>query len=390
MKYSAVPRLFKLLVPLAIPVVVLLVLFDEALFSPLKFFPPSDGAPFFKADFTQTLLNAHWGSWSFRALGGGHGGIAINPVTFLLGSTLPPLAYHVGRYMLDVLLLWVGAAYLLRGRRLRGIGVYAAATAFAFSGYVFTLVSAGHARVFDSMAMAVLMIAFADRGISRASPFHLAMAGLCAGFGINQQPDVMGLFILLGSFYGLFLLVPAWARNSQLRTRKAFLIRLTAGIVLGLAAFGCLAISGMDWTKTAMASRDAVRGKTPEQKWEYATNWSMPPEEVLEFVAPHVYGVETRDPRGPYWGRLGRALRWGETRQGLVNLKQHSLYLGVFPLLFALYAVIRSRKRNWCGAMSGDGDEAYSLPGDTRSQVLFWGVAFLVTVLLAMGRFFTL
>ena len=79
-----------------------------------------------------------------------------------------------------------------------------------------------------------------------------------------------------------------------------------------------------------------------QEQWIFATNWSLPPEETIEFVAPGIFGTWTGDRNHPYWGRLGRSAGWDVAhpdRGGFFNFRQHLVYLGSIPLALALFAV---------------------------------------------------
>ena len=67
-----------------------------------------------------------------------------------------------------------------------------------------------------------------------------------------------------------------------------------------------------------------------ESRWIFVTNWSMPPEDTLEFLVPRIHGdtscpltLSINRERGivPYTGRLGRPVG---SREG--NYRQHSTH----------------------------------------------------------------
>jgi len=69
---------------------------------------------------------------------------------------------------------------------------------------------------------------------------------------------------------------------------------------------------------------------------EFVTNWSMPPEEIVEFWAPCIY--ELRPVTGVFRTGEDWAARWGGKPiiKALMNLRQHTVYLGVVPFFFAV------------------------------------------------------
>jgi hypothetical protein len=370
-----------------------LFIFGEPLFTSATFFPPADDAPFFRHDTQWSSLQFLWGAWGDNAMGQGYGGSPLVPTT-LLSILLPPLVFHLLRYILDTVLLGLATAFFLRGRGFRGVIQWLPAVGLALSGYMFTLISAGHAGFFDMMPLAVFLFCSVDRGFRLRSVFWFAWAGACAAFGIARQPDVMALFALLAAIYSGFLFFENRPIQGTVRAWSKYLGTLVIGFVGAVAIFAVVGASIFTGSAQALETREGVRGQTPQEQWEFATNWSMPPEEMLDMVAPFVYGIETGDPAGPYWGRLGRSIGWRQTRQGLMNLKQHTLYMGLIPLIFGLYAfvwaLIGKRPRLFNGGTTSVSSAGFpqQKPGHAvRYEIWFWSAAFLLTVILAMGRY---
>lgn len=362
-------------------VALLLYLFYQPLFSEQWLFSP-DSPPFYPKNFGTFLWHTYWGFWSPESLGLGYGGSPVYP-SQMLGIILPPLVYHVAAYLFDLVLMFLAAIYYLKGRRIGTLPALVTSLAVTFMGYYFTLISAGHRGVFDMMPFAVLMFGLIDRAVSRRSWFHFALAGACYAFGSGAQPDVMLIMALAMGAYALLCVVREWPRGGGGR----FLGRVVLGGALSALVFMCVGMSsiGFFWRVT-VPQREQQRGKTAEEQWEFATNWSLPPEDIAEFVAPCLRGIETGDPNGPYWGRLGRTLGWEAHRQGLRNLRQHTVYVGVLQLLFAAYAVAWVLGRRDCAYDPGALGDAASL-AQRRLDVLFWlGVA-IVALLLVLGRY---
>ena len=121
---------------------------------------------------------------------------------------------------------------------------------------------------------------------------------------------------------------------------------------------------------------EVTAGQSPEEHWAYITQWSQPPSESLDFIAPGWTGWRIGDEKGPYWGKLGRSEGWERTRQGFMNFKLESVYVGVLPLLFAVMALVEAvrRRREW----------------KHSGTVLLWGGLCGVALLLAFGKYFPL
>lgn len=366
----------------------LLVVFWNPLFSGDTLFS-MDQSPTQPADHRTQMLTSFWGLWDFDSIGAGSYGRAFHPSKLL--AVLPPLAYHVATYIVDTFLLCLAALYFLRGRGLRGIESWLPAIATGFSGYLFTLICAGHRGMFMMMPYALFLLGVLDRAVSRGALFYWAAAGVCAGYGLVAQPDVMLLFGLVAVAHTGACLIRCWRLEPAARRARA--ARAALGAVLAAAFFAATAwVAFGDLLGTALPNRKETIERTSGNRWEFVTNWSMPPEEMLEFVAPCVYGIETGDPRAPYWGRLGRSPRWNETHQGLMNLRQHTVYLGVLQLALAAFAIAWAlRRKGQAAAGAGQGEPAATaasgaLPDD-RFEVFFWAAVAALGILLAHGRY---
>jgi hypothetical protein len=353
------------------------------------------------------------GSWGPQWLGR-RGGV-LNPLPRrLLLLVLSADAYQVLAFVADTALLFAAALYLLRGLNLSRRTAGIAALALAFSGHSFTLIAAGHLSKFGMMPFAVLTFACLHRAMARRSVFYFVLTGVCAGIGLSEHQDVMMMFLLLAAAYGLFLLVVGLLRADR---RLPFVSRTGLGVLVAGVFFLAMSAPTLFSTLTVtVKEREAITDGTEEGKWEFATNWSMPTEELFEFVAPCIYGVETSDRKAPYWGRLGRTLGWEKTRQGLFNLRQHTVYVGVLQLVFAAFAVCvygrrrrvyheehedhEGKKGNSCGPRSGptfksfmpfmvghSGSNTPDFRANRRAEVWFWAIAWAICVLLALGRY---
>jgi hypothetical protein len=294
-------------------------------------------------------------------------------------------------YIVDTMLLAMASLYLLRGLGLKKWAAFLPALGMAFTGYAFTLITAGHRGVFDMMPAAVAVFGFLVRAINRQSLLHFAAAGLCAGMAINSQPDVALLFLMLASVYGLFRF-GRFLVSEKPNFKRVTLIS-SSGMFLGILFFFAVSLASFGWLfSSKLVLRETRRGNTPEEKWEFATNWSLPPEDMIEFVAPCIFGVETSDRQLPYWGRLGRSLRWEPGKPGLRNLRQHTVYLGLIQLVFACYGLTLVLRRSLVSKsteQSRDGPQD-NISKSVRADLIFWLLAFSIAVMLALGRYFPL
>ena len=352
----------------------------------------------FTAVFAALAAYVFWGTWSldvvpvmpdatttypadqvarsFRGLLESGRFIPFDLVNFL-GS---PYFWQELKFVLALYLASLGVAYYCRGRGLSRLASLGAGLLLGFCGYWMTLYSAGHFGWFQWMAHGVFAFGLADRAVRKGKLRHWLLLGAVVSWaGFNQQ-DLWLLFSVFTAFYFLWCCV-----RERKFPWKGMLISLGVFLAIGLVNFRSVLFDG-----TLKGRQDQIaRGENITQKdaceadkrWEFVTNWSMPPEDTLEFLFPRVHGdtscpfvlsINGRNGVRPYTGALGRPLN---AKQG--NYRQHSLYVGWALCLFALLGVVFAFK-----------DLRKSERSNSSSDVLFFAVAAVLFYLLSLGRYF--
>ena len=312
-------------------------------------------------------------------------------IHWFLGS---PFWWAELEYAVPCWLAGLAVCFYLRGRGLGRLAGYGAGLGFAFSGYLLTLFSAGHMGWFEFISYGIFAFGLTDRAVKGGEWRSWALLGAVLAWGAARQQDMWMIFTALAAFYGMWCIVREW-RTGGLVARGGVGARGTAAhLAAGLALCALVTAAAgtpmfVDAVTQSLAGRieqindvSKATGVDMEDpaaaaaaQWEFATNWSMPPEDMLEFVAAGVRG-DSSDPRvspsRPYWGRLGRPVdEKFVAGKVMPNYRQHSLYLGAITVVLALFGVF-----GWfCGGRPKDSD------------VPFWLAATVVCTLLAMGRY---
>ena len=305
----------------------------------------------------------------------------------------------------------LGMVYFLRGRGLPRVAAYGAGLLLAFSGYWFTLFSAGHLGWFQWMTYGVFAFGLIDRALEKGKPRHWLLLGACLAWGSMHQPDLWLLFSVFSAVYFVFRLSVVLC-GSPRDMRRATVVKWAKGSALALAAL--LAIGGASFRSAFvndLAGRDKQieEGQTlganaakddAEKRWIFVTNWSMPPEATKEFWHAGIegdtscpmtlaIGMKNRNRIRPYTGRLGRPL--GAT-QG--NYRQHSLYIGwvtcflaVLGLLSALLPWLRDAGHETRATGDGQRSTMDSPSNTNNSAIIFFAVSAVVFWLFSMGRY---
>ena len=225
------------------------------------------------------------------------------------------------------------------------------------------------------------LAALADTGVAPALAAR-GVGGLAVGMGVTEGADIGALFSL---YVAAFVIYQAWmAEGPRVKNLAVGVGRVTL-LAVCAAWLAAQAISGLVATEikgVAGAEQDA---QTKQERWDWATQWSLPKWETLSLVVPGLFGYRMDTPDGgDYWGAVGRAPAWdryfANGKQGPpptgFSAFQVGAYVGVPVALVAFWAVAQALRRK---------DSVFSLA--RRKSLWFWlGVSF-VSLLLAYGRF---
>jgi hypothetical protein len=327
---------------------------------------------------------------------------------------------HVARWCLSAVAFsnWIHACYLagaslllllfFRNRGLRPeSALIGTLTAFWLASN-FTLIYPGHLGKFGNLLFAAAFLWCISQAVkSRQAGLWAMLAGGAMGNMFGEQPDVALFFASVLGPYALFLV---WQKSGWNAKAGA---RIILPFMLMAALFAIPPVwLGYKMSVRGVASMDK---ESPTAKWNFCTQWSWPPEESIDFIAPGYMGWRSGEPAGPYWGRMGRSPGWETTHQGFQNFKLENQYLGAIPLVLALFAVLmavmgmKGYEREYGSngvrecrgkGVSGDENPAIRPHADTsicpcatksmRAEIIFWGCAAAVTLLLSFGKYFPL
>lgn len=308
------------------------------------------------------LPGGFWRAWDDSVLAGQPAFLTLNWTNLLLWL-LPLRLFQNAIHGIDLALASVAMGLFFRARGIRLAPAILGALTTCWLGSTFFLTYAGHIGKFGTVLFAAIALWCIEEMARRRSAAWGILAGAACGAMFLEQADVAVFFALALGPYALF----AVARE-QARQPAAWLRTL---VPMGAVAL-LVAVRALWMAASFFAFETADRpAETREQVWDYCTQWSWPPEETIEWIAPGYFGWRSGEPAGPYWGRLGRSTGWESTGQGFPNFKLETLYIGVIPIALALAGVVlglRQRDR-------------------MRGDILFWSVAAVSTFVLGCGKF---
>jgi hypothetical protein len=352
-----------------------------------------DDAPFYPQHFLVTSLETLFA-----------GGGAFTPFSLL--NLLPQVGAHELRYVLCMLLFGLSATFYLRSQRLDVLPAYGAGSLLSFSGYIFTLFCAGHMGFFIMMGLFFWSFGLWNKALETGKWRYFVLCPACAMWAQAGQPDVWVLFVAI---FGVYALRGLWRVRAQFLKLlpKLILSVVVAGLIGGSSIMIVLTqhLAGRD-KQIADSSRTVASGQeTPEAKqqkaedrWIFATNWSLPLADSMELLIPGFFGDNAMTPPYPYWGALGRPYRF-EPGKMMPNYRQHTTYLGLITVLLGLIGVCawvgkrkeeREKSNEDRGATEGQKDEKlltshFSL--STYQDVPFWAGVWVICLILALGRY---
>ena len=299
---------------------------------------------------------------------GGWGGNMPPNVSYLWFWLLGPLGF--AKFYAPLSVLMVGLSVWLLFRQLGfkpWIGLLGAAAA-ALNTDFFSYACWGLGTL--TICVAWIFVALAALADSRPGRHWLkaCVAGFAVGMAILEGIDSGAILSLYVAAFVLFQAV-----QSNISRWQAWVQGLgRVGVVAGgaaVVAFAALSMLVSTQIKGVVGMDQDTRTKM--QRWEDATQWSLPKIETLRVVIPGLFGYRLDTPNGGnYWGRVGE-------RPGV--LARHSgsgVYVGVAVAVLALWGVVNAGRRK-----NGP------FTPEERRWIWFWTGAACVSLGLAWGKY---
>ena len=303
----------------------------------------STGYPYrqFGADVLRTT--GEFAQWNPYILGGipyaaaGGAGDVFYP-TFILRLLLPVDVGITWSFLLHLFLAGLFTFGLVRALGFAFWPALFAGVAYMMSGQVASLVSPGHDGKMYVSALAPLLLWMIVRAVRDGRAWAWGMIALVTGLAILTPHNQMVYYLAL-----LAIPFTIWIalRGSDdpvsrpIAVRRVIIAAAAAALGVGIAAWQFFPF----YAYLDFGARGTARG------YEYATSYSMPPEEMFNFYLPQFSGI-----LDAYWGRN--------------FFKLHSEYVGAVVLLVAglAFGAAGRRKHLW-----------------------FWGITGLIATLVALG-----
>ncbi|MGH7720955.1 MAG: hypothetical protein ACREON_19175, partial [Gemmatimonadaceae bacterium] len=267
--------------------------------------------------------------WNPYILGGlpvaaGHGDVFYP--TFLLRLIMPVDAAMNLSFALHLFLAGLFTYGFLRAWRFGFLAALIGGLGYMLSGQIASLVSPGHDGKLYVSALAALLLWMITLGLRDGRVWSWGAVALATGLCVLSPHYQLTYYLgVLAAGYALYL---AFRRGDDELRRPVALKRLGFAIAAALLGLGIASIQFLPFFEyIPFSPREGGRG------WEYATSYSVPPEELINLYLPQFSGIIEG-----YWGRN--------------PLKLHSEYLGAALLVLAGAAFGAKPRRGfvlfWC------------------------------------------
>ncbi len=248
-------------------------------------------------------------------------------------------------------LLGLGMYFYMRELGVSYIGSFLAALFLMLSGQIVSLSNAGHVNKIAAIFPVSFVFWAFERALRRKTPAAFLLTGAVLGFQFWQGHVQISFYLCLA--IGVYFLVRVIFLSQQHRSLKE-LSTLTLFALFMVVVF--LLLSAVEFLP--LLSFAQVSDRSEGVSYEFATSWSMPPDELISYLIPGFFGFrrlnhnEDEENMLPYWGRM--------------PFTQTGHYMGLLPLLFMVLAICFVRNKH----------------------VLTLSILALIVLLLGMGKYF--
>ena len=268
-------------------------------------------------------------------------------LTQLVGTLLQSDAARVSCFYIGY---GIGVYWLLRFRGYERLVAFWGALAAVFSTFIIAWILIGHNTKPWALMTLPYGLLLLERLRRRFSLLWVAL--LVVVLHVMLLSAHVQMMFYLGLLYAVYLLVELLVRAVR---RENVLGVLRAGAALVLAAGVAFGLSADRLLSTLEYTPYSTRGSLPIHldsaqraqaakgglDYEYATNWSFSPQEMITFLVPNFYGFGKLEYRGPLSNNRPVMLH---TYWGQMPFTDAANYMGIAVLILGLFGAWRLRR----------------------------------------------
>jgi hypothetical protein len=257
------------------------------------------------------------------------GSLMYNPFVYvpyilldLIRKVLPfsGLLNHIVHYPLA----GIGVFVFLRSKGVHFWAGLLGGLAFMFTPYLITMEVFGHGSQMMTAAYIPLAIWAVDQLLRKRSLLYLGITALVIGLQLQRgHVQIVYYSWMAVGIYALYFLIRKWRIENKLNEVPKSLAYLVVALVLGFGLAAILYLPVYEYTPYSIRGGGGANGGVGI---EYATQWSFHPKEMLTFLVPSFFGFG------------------GQTYWGAMPFTDYPNYMGIFPLVLAIFAFVRKRR----------------------------------------------
>ncbi|HEX7118730.1 MAG TPA: YfhO family protein [Longimicrobiales bacterium] len=259
------------------------------------------------------------------------------PVTVLARLVgVPTHHLPLANFVVQLFLAGLGMFLLVRELGGRRVAAYLAGLVYMFSGYTVSFILGGHDGRMIVATLAPLFFFAVHRSVRTGALRWYVLSGIVLG-GAHLSNQIQSTYYLMlaGLFWFVFLL---WHLQVA-RPASALANRLGGAALAIVIGFALVAINYVPFLSYVAES---PRGGAGGRGYDYATSWSMPPEEIAGLAVPERIGILEA-----YWGAN--------------PFKLHTEYVGGLALIALVVGIYLLRRSRYLWFFAGLGAFALSM-----------------------------
>src|SRR6266536_1551214 len=212
-----------------------------------------------------------------------------------------------------VFLLGLSAWFLFRQLRFRPWVCVLGGLATALNTVAFSTACWGLPTWPLAWAMNLFAIAALASPSIRNRTLRAILAGLAVGLGVMEGFDVGAIFSMFTAAFAFLCVVTTEGLSVRTLTRGFVVVAIMA---VSAALIAAQTVSGLIATQVKGVAGMAQDETTKQQRWDEATQWSLPKVETFRFIIPGLFGYRMPELYGEpaesvnganYWGAVGQA-----------------------------------------------------------------------------------
>lgn len=313
--------------------------------------------------------------WSNQTFFGNHAVAVPISLNTLFETLLGPAGFRRIGVVMAVFLTALAAYWTMRQFDRSIHASLLTALFFLLCGWNFTFPTVGLPIRSFAMFWSLLSLGTLEKARRTGRWLLYIIAGGLLGMGISETADVGGIFAIACGGFMFLTHIPLRQNISGKAVGTGIAKLIVYAIISALMSYQivtALIVSGV-------ASTPQENTQSPEQRFAWATQWSLPKVETWSLIACGHHGVSSRSQDAPYWGGIGRSEGWEQTRQGFRNFSLAGYAVGTVPFIFLSFLIA------WLVTCRDEGPER------DKRKIIFSALAIaLVSLMLSWGRHFPL